>query len=245
MKPHSIFILTLLVLSLLAGCSKPSENEAAIEKRLNEKGTVDLMDEVAKAPDYPPPSDGRLTEKQVEMYLDVRQREQKIRAVALKSLEEKGDQAEKEKRKVDLYEAMKAVGDIADMATADLRAAMELGHNPKEFQWVKDRVLEVQFLDATSAANQQITQSRERLLAMLEKQRDAMLDPAQKAEIQRQIDQFKKNAPGGKTNVDPTKAFNAELIDRYKDEFAKLKTEDQRLSRAGEQERSGSTGGGF
>lgn len=236
-------ILIILFLAALAGgCSKPSENEAAIEKRLTEKGTVDLMDEVAKAPDYPPPADGRLTEKQVEMYLDVRQREQKIRAVALKSLEEKGGQAEKEKRKVGLYEAMKAVGDVADMATADLRAAMELGHNPKEFQWVKDRVLEVQFLDATSAANQQISQSRDRLLAMLEKQRDAMLDPAQKAEIQRQIDQFEKNAPDGETNQDPTKLFNARLIDRYKDDFAKLKAEDQRLSREGG--RSGSAGGG-
>ncbi|HEV2844153.1 MAG TPA: hypothetical protein VG477_04840, partial [Thermoanaerobaculia bacterium] len=157
-----------LVLPLLLGCKgKPAEDEASIRESLEEKGTVDLMDQVSKAPDYPPPADGRLAERQVKMYLDVRERELRIREVALRSLQAKGEQAEQEERKVSPFEAVKALGDLADVATADLRAAQELGHNPKEFQWVKERVLEAQMLATTRSLNQQVARSRESLLANL------------------------------------------------------------------------------
>lgn len=236
-------ILTILVLvALAAGCGKPSEKEAAIEERLDEKGTVDLMDEVAKAPDYQPPAAGHLTEKQVEMYLDVRRREQKIRQVALKNLKEKGDEAEQEKRDVGLYEAMKAVGDIADVATADLRAAQELGHNPKEYQWVKAQVHEAQMMEATRGLSQQVNQSRAQLLAMLENQRKSVKNPEQQAELDRQIEQFKKNAPMSQSDGSMAQTFNADLLTRYQAEFAELRAEDQRLSQ--ELQKSGSTGSG-
>ena len=51
---------------LLAGCMK----ETSIQKDLDKRGTLDLMKEVADDK-YTPPKDGRLTDAQVQMYLDV------------------------------------------------------------------------------------------------------------------------------------------------------------------------------
>src|SRR4051794_12024483 len=76
------------------GCqAKPAADEATLQKSLHQKGTANLMDEVAKAPEYHPPAAGRLTEAQVKMYLDVRQREQQIRAVAFKERRPAGESA--------------------------------------------------------------------------------------------------------------------------------------------------------
>src|SRR5882757_3062193 len=128
------------------GCQGKSADEASIQKSLHQKSTAGLMDEVAKAPDYHPPADGRLTEAQVKMYLAVRQREQQIREVAFKQRQDTGEPAPADSSLDQLayVEALKTVGDqpdLADIATADLRAAQELGFNPKEYSWVKERVL--------------------------------------------------------------------------------------------------------
>lgn len=223
---RSLFIISLLCLVLpAAGCkSKPADDEASIKKTLEEKGTIDVMDQVAKAPDYQPPADGHLTDGQVKMFIAVREREQKIREVAFKSLQAKSDQAKEAKREMGVFEAMKALGDVADVATADLRAAQELGHNPKEFQWIKERVLEVELLETTKV----LLKSQESLVQMLEKQKALLKDEAQKAEIDKQIREIRDNAGEPST---PAKEFNAALLARYKDDFEKLKAEDARIER--------------
>ena len=214
------------------GCqAKPAADEASIQKSLRQKGTANLMDEVAKAPDYHPPADGRLTEAQVKMYLDVRQREQQIREVALKERQAPAGSGEDHPAYV---EALTTVGDqpeLADIATADLRAAQELGFNPKEYRWVKERVLEAQMQDTALALSQQIAQSRQQVLAQLDQRRQETTDPVQRAQIERQIEEFNKNAQA--TSViaaDPVRQANAGLLARYKDDLSRLQTEDQRIS---------------
>ena len=237
----SLSAVCLLLSALGAGCRhKPADDEASIQKSLQEKGTLDVMDQVSKAPDYQPPADGRLTDGQVKMYLAVREREQKIREVAFKNLQSKGDQAEQEKRKVSFFEAMKAVGDVADVATADLRAAQELGYNPKEYQWVRDRVLEAQMLATTKSLNQQVAQGRQSLVRALEEEKRRAPDDARRAEIDKQIQDLQRGA-GTAPDSDPAKEFNAQLLSRYKDELAGLRSEDQRI--ADELQKSGSRGG--
>jgi hypothetical protein len=207
------------------GCQgKPAEDDASIQKSLHEKSTARLMDEVAKAPDYHPPADGHLADWQVKMYFEVRQREQKIREVAFKSFQEKGA----------FVDALKRVGDqpdIADVATAGLRAAQELGYNPKEYQWVKERVLEAQMQETARALSQQIAEGRQQVLALFERRRQEASDPVEKAEIERQIAELGRNA--GSTppaTTDPARELNAQLLARYKDDLARLQAEDQRIS---------------
>jgi uncharacterized protein YicC (UPF0701 family) len=200
--------LLLLVVLLVAGCGrKPAEDEASIRQRLERKGTIDLMDQVAKAPDYKPPADGHLTDGQVGMYLDVRLREQKIREVAFKNLNTK---------------------DLADVATADLRAAQELGINPKEYQWVRERVMAAQMLQATEALNQQVALSREALLRSLEEQKKTA-GAGQRTEIDRHIRDLRQSAEGV-VDRDPAKNFNARLLARHEEDLARLRSEEQRIA---------------
>ena len=210
------------------GCQgKPAEDDASIQKSLHDKGTASLMDEVAKAPDYHPPADGQLTDAQVKMYFDVRQREQKIRQVAFRSFQESGA----------FVDALTTVGDhpnvadVADVATADLRAALELGYNPKEYQWVRERVLEAQMQETAQALSQQIAAGRQQVLALFERRRQEATDPVEKAEIERQIAELGKNAGSAPpAATDPARELNARLLAKYKDDLARLQAEDQRIS---------------
>jgi hypothetical protein len=229
MLQRTVVILALAGSVLFAcGCQgKSAEDDATIQKSLSEKGTASLMDEVAKAPDYHPPADGQLTDAQVKMYFDVRQREQQIREVAFKDLKDKGSA---------FLESLKTVGDqpdtanIADIATADLRAAQELGFNPKEYQWVKERVLEARMLETTRALAQQVVQSRQQVLTLFEQRRQEATDPVAKAEAERQLEELQKNAVSTPTENDPAREHNADLLARFKDDFTRLQAEDLRIS---------------
>lgn len=238
----SLFIIPLLIAGVAIGCkNKPADDEASIKKTLEEKGTIDVMDEISKAPEYNGPADGKLTDPQVRMYIDVRQREQKIREVALKELKAKGDKAKAEKREVGVFEAMKAIGDLADVATADLRAAHELGHNPNEYTWVKERVLEAQLNQMSQAMSQQLVKGQESIVKMLEEQKKLATDDAQKAELDKQIADLKNSAAQADASNTPGVQHNAELIARHKDEFDKLQAEDVRIS---QQQNNGGQGSG-
>lgn len=240
----TVLATTLLGLALIAtGCTdKPDDDEASIQKTLNDQGTVDVMEKVAKAPEYQPPADGHLSDPQVKMYIEVRQREHKIREVALKNLKAKGDKAKAEKKEVGMFEAMKAMGDLADVATADLRAAQELGHNPNEYTWIKERVLEVDMLQMTKTVNKQLVQGQQSLVTMLEEQKKLVTDDAQRAELDQQIAEMKQSAAEAAADSTPAKEYNAGLLARYKNEFDKLKAEDTRIAQ--ELNDSGSQGSG-
>jgi len=229
---RSVLAITLLGLALAAtGCkSKPADDEASIKETLQEKGTIDVMDQVSKAPEYKAPADGKLTDAQVKMYIEVRQREQKIREVAFKELKAKGDKAKAEKKDVGMFEAMKAIGDLADVATADLRAAQELGHNPNEYTWVKERVLEVDMLQMSKTVNKQLVEGQQSLVKMLEEQKKLATDDAQRAELDKQIAEMKQSAADAAADSTPAKEYNASLLARYKDDIDKLKAEDTRIA---------------
>lgn len=227
----SLFIIPLLVAGVTMGCKgKPADDEASIKKTLEEKGTIDVMDEISKAPEYNGPADGKLTDQQVKMYIEVRQREQKIREVALKELKAKGDKAKAENREVGMFEAMKAMGDLADVATADLRAAHELGHNPNEYTWIKERVAEAQLNQMAQAMSQQLVKSQDSIVKMLEEQKKLATDDAQKAELDKQIAELKNSAAQAEANNTPGAQHNAELIAKHKDDFDKLQAEDVRIA---------------
>ena len=174
-------VFLLLVALTVSGCQRKPVDRASVQQ-----GTASLMDQVAKAPEYKPPADGRLNRRQVEMYLEVHRREGEIR------------------------DALRAKGDLANLATADLRAARELGYNPKEYAWVRDRVLEAEMLRATRSLSRQVAESRQALLALLRKQKEAATDAGRKAEIDHQIRELE--APSGAANADPVRAANADLL---------------------------------
>ncbi len=188
---------SLCLLLAAPACKGGSEaDQTAIEERLHEKGTAELMHEVSKAPEYRPPADGRLSERQVRIYLDVWRRERKIREIAAK--------------------------DVASAATAGLRAAVELGYNPKEYSWIEERVLEARMLQTTRSLHRQIAQGRRALLASLEKQKQAAADEISRSKLDRQIEELERSAAGATADGDPAREYNARLIARYGAELDKL-----------------------
>jgi hypothetical protein len=197
---------------LLAAC-RGEEDGAGVRERLQEKGTPEVIAEVAKAR-YAPPADGRLSEVQVRMYLEVKERGRRIREVAAKDPRAAG-------------------GELAD-----LRAALELGRNPKEFTWVGERIAEAHEAEAVSALEARVGKSREAYLAMLEEERKAAADAAQRAEIDRQIAEF-RNAQAARTRLSPAVRYNIGLLSRYRGELDQIRLIEARLAAEERREEGG------
>ena len=166
-------MILLSALLLLPGCRREP-------KRAAPKSTTALMDQVAKAPDYRPPADGRLTRSQIRMYLDVQRREQEIRKAG------------------------------PERATAGLRAARELGYNPKEYAWVRDRAQDAEMLLTTQALSRRVAEARQAILARLHRQRETAKSADERARIDQQIRELE--TPSGAAKADPVQESNAALL---------------------------------
>jgi hypothetical protein len=171
MRPVTMILLGSLL--ILPGCRRQAEPE-----RLDAKKTAAMLDQIARAPEYKPPVDGRLTPRQVGMYVAVHRREQDLR-----------------KR---------------NPSTVDLLVARDLGYDPKEYAWVRDRVLDAEMLQTTRTLSLQVAQAREAILATLRKQREAARSAGERAEIDRQIRELE--TPTGKVDADPAREANAALL---------------------------------
>jgi hypothetical protein len=230
--------MTLLAAALMvaAGCKgKPADDEASIQKALQEKGTLEVLNEVAAA-EYDPPADGRLTAEQIEMYLAVKRREQRIHEVASKSLEKKSDAAEQDEGDMGFVDTMRALGDVGDIATADLRAAQELGHNPKEYQWVEERVMEALLSQLSQRLQGQLAEGREQYLQMLEAQKQTLTDPAQRAKLDEQIAEVRRQmgeqVAGEAPSEVPSDALrhNIALVGKYREQIKAVLSPEERFA---------------
>ena len=210
----------MLCLSLaLTGCkAKELADKADISKDLKERGTTDLMQEVAND-EYTPPADGRLTDSQVQMYLKVREHEKKIAQVAKEEMKKHAETAEKKGDKSigGMLDGFKALGSAADFITADIRAAKDLGYNTQEYLWVKQQVL------AASTA-----QMAEDFTKSMQANFDQAYNDAKKAHDEAADDQTKKlyadvlagyekskQEMAAQTEQDPAAQYNKQLLSKY------------------------------
>ena len=210
----------LLCLSLaLAGCkAKELADKASIAEDLKDRGTGDLMKEVANDT-YDPPQDGRITDNQVQMYLKVREHEKKIAEVAKAEMKQHAEKAEAKGDKSigGFMEGMKALGSAADFLTADIRAAKDLGYNTQEYLWVKQQILE-----ASTA------QMAEQFSSAMAANFDKAYDEAKKAHDEAKDEQTKKlyadvlagydksrQEMTAQQNVEPAVAHNRQLLSKY------------------------------
>lgn len=168
----------------------PADDPASIRERLSEKGAMEVVEEAARAR-FVPSADGRLSEGQVRMYLEVREREEKIRQAA-------GDSG-------------------AEASAAGLRAAQELGRNPKEYQWTAERVQEARAAGMTSDLDRKIQDSRRRILLSLEEHRRTVTDPERQASLDRQIAEIRSLVRNTVSKTPPAVQHNAELLARLEE----------------------------
>jgi hypothetical protein len=184
---------------VLTACARKEAEEKTAGKKPREMTTAEVMEQAAQAR-YQPPADGRLTDQQVRMYLEVKRRARKARAEAPAA------------------PATPAAPEPA--ATADLRAALELGYNPKELTWVQGRIQEAWIALRGQELDRKIAESRNQMIRELETQLASATDPRQKAELEKQIAEIRAAAPLP-TAAPPAVDHNTALVQRYESEVAR------------------------
>lgn len=201
-------LLAVLLLLPLAGCRKePAQDDASIRKGLAERPNAEVLADADKAI-YTPPADGKLTAGQVEWYVQVKRRAKRIREVARRDL--------RKSREGGLVEAVRSLGKAGNVATADLRAAQELGYNSKEYEWVNDRILEAEIAVVSRDLARRLEPGRRRHLAQLQQELSQATDPAQKAEIEQRIADFRSRIAQATPQMTPAVRHNARLYTRYR-----------------------------
>ena len=198
----------LLCAAVLAGCSDDAGQKAGTEPRQRELTMAEVMEEVARA-EFKPPANGELTEKQIRQYLKVKRRAQTIRG-----------------RDVASPGSPTTPGVQEPAITADLRAALELGYNPKEVRWVQERVMEAWIALRGQELDRKIVESRNQMIRDLEAQIRSATDPKQKKELEQQIAEIRAAAPLA-TEAPSSVGHNATLVRRHESEVAKALAEER------------------
>lgn len=215
---RSLAVLLCLSLALVGCKAKELADKAAIAEDLEDRGTGDLMKEVAND-SYDPPQDGRITDAQVQMYLKVREHEKKIAEVAKAELKQHAEKAEAKGDKSigGFMEGMKALGSAADFLTADIRAAKDLGYNTQEYIWVKQQVLEASTAQMAEKFSNAMAANFDKAYEDAKKARDEAKDEQTRklyADVLAGYDKSKQEMTA-QQNVEPAVAHNRQLLSKY------------------------------
>jgi hypothetical protein len=220
-------------------CGRGEKSKEDVSESLKDRGTTEVLKKAADDK-YTAPADGRLTDAQVQMYLKVREREKDIVKVAREEAQAHAKKAEAagEKSIGGMMEAFKTLGSVADLATADIRAAQELGYNTAEYQWVKTTILGVSTADVSQQLATATGQMMDANYAQLKKQYDTATDPATKQALGEALAQYDKSkaemakqAEG--QQKDPAYEYNKQLISKYEATINAFATELAKYSDTG------------
>lgn len=216
MKRSIAVLLASLFLVTFAACRS---REKKISNELQSKGSTEVVKEAAKDK-YDPPADGHLTDSQIDMYIKVRKHERDIALQARKELEEhaKKVQQKGENSVGGMMEAMKGMGSVADFATADIRAAQDLGYNTAEYTWIKGKVLEASGSALSDNIHSKMEQGIKQAYEATKKQYDAAQDPNQKKALGQLLQNYQQQLASLKPEqVDPAVAYNRQLLSKHED----------------------------
>lgn len=224
-----IVIILFCVSFALFGCkAKELADKASIAKDLKDRGTTDLMKEVAND-EYTPPADGRLTDDQIKMYLKVREHEKQIAQVAKEEMKQHAEAADKagEKSIAGMMDGFKALGSAADLMTADIRAAKDLGFNTQEYLWVKGQVLAASTAAMAETFQQATKANFDKAYAEAKKAYDQASDETTKKMYGEMIAGYEKSRQemAAQTESDPAVSHNRELLKKYESELSAFATE--------------------
>ena len=220
---HRILIAIAVLSLILAGCKGKEASKADISADLAKRGTTDLMKEVAEDT-YEAPEDGKLTEKQIKMYLKVREHEKKIAEVAKEEAKKHADAAKEkgEKSLAGMMEGFKTLGSVADLVTADIRAAKDLGYNSQEYLWVKQQILAASGAAIAETMSKTMSANFDQAYEQAKKAHDEATDETTKkmyAEMLAGYDKTRQEMAASQEQVDPAVAHNRALLKKYESEL--------------------------
>ncbi len=194
-----------LGLALLGGCGGKSQPSGAAPKgkpAVAEEATGNSAESDLSAFAFEPPENGQLTEAQVQMFIEV------------------------QKKAGSLREAQKRQGE--PVGAVDLAAARELGENPKELNWVGERIREVQRWQMGRDLEGQLAAGDRDYLRLLKTLRAQETDPARIAELDTRISELGTRQVEGELTL--TLSHNADLVAKYKDQIDSATSDEEKFT---------------
>ncbi len=190
--------------ALAAGCHAapdvPAERAAAAPSPARV-----LLDQAAVAA-FVPPEDGRIQPSQIDLYLAVEARAAEIREAAAAEKPADADAA------------------LDRTALAAVTAAGELGVDPREYEWVHDRVLEARLAERSLALQKQTEAGRQDFLATLQREMRGTSDPARIGELARRIREIRGAAAESQAAVTAAIRANIETLAAHQVEIERYAT---------------------
>jgi hypothetical protein len=244
--------------ALLTGGCRGADDRAAIQDRLRGKGAAEVMREAAAARFNPPADGRltdaqvrmylavRERESRIREAAVLEARRRRDAAAGAERPErtgkpERADRADhqagrdradrgedRDLRRQNTAGARTAPDAAALGAVADLRAAQELRFNPKEYAWVRARVVEAEAAATTQALYQKMAAGREQLLARMRRERDALADPAQREAAERELEDWRRGLQAAEPAMAPAVRANVALLARYREALARLRALEER-----------------
>jgi hypothetical protein len=193
----------LLCAVLLAAACGRQAAETEKERKNAGEMTTAEILDQAARATYQPPVDSKLTERQIRMYLEVKRR------------------------------SRENLQPNEPATSRDLRATLELGYNPKEMSWVRERMMDAWIALRGQELDRKIAESRARMLTDLETQARATTDLAKRANLEKQIAGI-RSAPPVATRGTPAVEHNTVLIRRFESEVALAFSEERPRTKAPE-----------
>src|SRR5437870_1431575 len=225
------FIPAVLCLSVAFGGCKAKEmiDQAKIASDLNKSGsTYKPMKDVANDK-YEAPKDGKLSESQVQMYLKVREHEKAIAKVAADQMQQHAKEADAAKNSIaGVVQGFKTMASAADFATADIRAAKDLGYNTQEYLWVKGQIMAASMAAFAETTSKAMAAQMDSAYQQAKKAYDEAKDEQTKQMYKQMLDSYdqtRKESREATQSQDPALAYNRELLKKYDNELAAFTTE--------------------
>jgi len=210
----SKFLLIATLASALAfACAKKDPfDQAFIEKDLV-KHTAQEVHDAADKFTYDEPADHLLTEKQIADYVLVMKLTDRIRAVAERRANEQVDRASAAATGAGrVGEALAVIGSVRSYATAELRACLNLGVNPREHEWVAKHIV-------TSLDNINHIVRLEDDIAAKKAEMDGEIDPMLVTRKRYAYERAKDEKERWENLQDPSAMANAELVRKHRHEL--------------------------
>jgi hypothetical protein len=210
----SKFLIAATVASaLLFACTKRDPfDQAFIQKDLQKRTAQDVHGAADKF-SYDPPADRLLTEKQIADHVQVMKLADEIRRVAERSANGHVDRASAAGTGAARFgESMAAFGSVRAYATADLRASLNLGLNPKEDEWVGRRV-------ATALDTIESIMRLENGITAKKAEMDAEIDPMLMTTKRHRYEAAMDAKQRWENDQDPATLANAELVRKHRHEL--------------------------
>jgi len=128
-----------------------------------------------------------------------------------------------------MMEGFKTMGSAADILTADIRAAKDLGYNTQEYLWVKTQVLGASSAAMMSKLAEATNASFDGAYAQMKKSYDEAKDDQTKKMYKEMLDNYDKQRAEMKKDsaatLSPAVAYNQQLIAKYDSALNALATE--------------------